>query len=99
MSPFVHVLTWVAIAFSAAAAGTALFLLAAPRVRGQHAHPGEASRLWRTVRISCGVILILSSRWTGGPAMWLLPVLGIWLVLVWDLASRLRTRHRLTRVG
>jgi hypothetical protein len=99
MPPFLLVLTWVAIALSAAAAGIALFLLASPRVKRQHADAGEAHRWWRTVRVSCGVILALCSRWTGGAPMWLLLAAGIWLFLVWDLASWLRTRYRLTRPG
>ena len=57
------------------------------------------STSWQTVRTGCGVILLVSARWADGAAVWLLLAAGIWLVLVWNLVSWLRTRYRLTRVG
>lgn len=99
MSSLPDVLSWAAIGCGAAAAALGLVTLAVRRARGRPADPGVTSMSWRTVRVGCGVILISCMRWTGGVAAWLLPAVGIWLVLVWDLVSWLRTRYRLTRVG
>jgi hypothetical protein len=44
-------------------------------------------------------ILLSVSRLTDGAAAWVLLAAGLWLVVVWDLASWFRTRYRLTRVG
>lgn len=99
MSLFVDVLAWAAIACAAAGAAAALASLAAGRAEGQPARPGTASVSWRTVRLCAGVILLSCIRWTGGAVTWLVLAAGIWLVLVWDLASWLRTRYRLTRAG
>jgi hypothetical protein len=98
MSSLSDVLSWAAIGCGAAAAALGLVTLAARRARGRPAEPGVASMSWRAVRVGCGVILISCIRWTGGVAGWLLLAGGIWLVVVWDLASWLRARYRLTHL-
>lgn len=99
MSLLLDVLTAVAIACGAVGAGLALFMLVSRRPNGQHASRVPASSEWRTVRACCGVILLSVTHWTGGVLVWLLLAVGLWLLLVWDLTSWLRTRYRLTRVG
>lgn len=95
MSSVIDVLSWAAIGCAAAAVVTAVVLLATQRPA---AH-GAPSTLWQTVRTGCGVILLVSARWTGGVVVWLMLAAGIWLVLAWNLVSWLRMRYRLTRVG
>jgi hypothetical protein len=95
MSSVVNVLSWAAIACAAAGVVVSLVMLATGRPAAREA----PSTSWRTVRMGCGVILLVSARWAGGAAAWLLLAAGIWLVVVWNLVSWLRMRYRLTRVG
>ena len=97
MPLYVNVLSWTAIGLATAGAAAALLPIRAHRVTGQHAR--VTTREWRTARTCCGVILLTCSRWTQGIATWLLLAAGCWLIVVWDLASWLRTRYRLTRIG
>jgi hypothetical protein len=99
LTPLANVLSWLAIAVGAVGASIALFALATARAKGQPGRHAAPSTSWRTVRSCCGVILISSSHWFGGIPQWLLLAAGIWLVLVWDFSSWLRTRYRLTRLG
>lgn len=99
MDLLLDVLTGVAIACAAVGAGLALFMLVIRRSKGQHANRVPASSEWRTVRACCGVILLSVTHWAGGVVVWLLLAAGLWLLLVWNLTSWLRTRYRLTRVG
>jgi hypothetical protein len=47
--------------------------------------------------ILTGVAITLAVA--GAAATWVLLATGLWLIVVWDLASWLRTRFRLTRAG
>jgi hypothetical protein len=94
MSTVVDVLSWAAIACAAAGVVVSLVMLATQRPAARVA----PSTSWQTVRTGCGVILLVSARWAGGVAVWLMLAAGIWLVLAWNLVSWLRMRYRLTRV-
>jgi hypothetical protein len=95
MSSVADVLSWAAIGCAAAGVIVSLAMLATGRPAA-HVAPSTS---WQTVRTGCGVILLVSARWADGAAVWLLLAAGIWLVLVWNLVSWLRTHYRLTRVG
>jgi hypothetical protein len=100
MSLLLEILSWVTITLAVAAAAATLLLMPARRAKGRHAsRGGAASSEWRTVRTCCGVILISASRLTDGAATWVLLAAGVWVIAVWDMASWLRTRYRLTRAG
>jgi hypothetical protein len=99
LTPLANVLSWLAIACGVAGAGIALFALASDHAKGEPGRHAAASTSWRTVRSCCAVVLISSSHWFGGITQWLLLAAGIWLLLVWGLASWLRTRYRLARLG
>jgi hypothetical protein len=94
MSSIVNVLSVAAIAFAAVGLVASLVMLAIERP-GVHVAPSTS---WQTIRTGCGVILCVSARWTNGPVAWLMLAAGIWLLLVWNLASWLRMRYRLRRV-
>ena len=95
MSSVIDVLSWAAIACAAAGVVVALVMLATTERPAGHRAP---STLWQMVRTGCGVILLVSDRWIGGIAEWLLLAVGIWLVLVWNLVSWLRMRYLFSRV-
>jgi hypothetical protein len=100
MSRLLDILTWLTIALAVVVTAVTLLQMPVRRAKGRHARRGgAASSEWRTVRLCCGVILISAGRLTGGAATWVLLAGGISLIMVWDLASWLRTRHRLTRTG
>ena len=100
MSLLLGILTGVTITLAVATTAVTLLLMPARRSKGRHAsRAGAAASDRRTVRLCCGVILLSVSRLTDGAAAWVLLAAGVLLVVVWDLASWLRTRYRLTRVG
>jgi hypothetical protein len=100
MSLLLDILAWVTITLAVAVAATTLLMMPARRAKGRHAsRAGAPSSEWRMVRLCCGVILLSAGRLTDGAATWVLLAGGISLIMVWDLASWLRTGHRLTRTG
>lgn len=100
MSLLLDILAWVTIALAVATAATTVLQMPARRAKGRHAsRAGAPSGEWRMVRLCCGVILPSVGRFTDGAATWVLLAAGVWLVVGWDLALWLRTRHRLTRTG
>jgi hypothetical protein len=99
MTLLADVLSWLAIAFGVVGASLALYVLVARRAKGRPVCHAAASTPWRTLRSCCGVVLLSLVHWVGGIAVWLLLAAGVWLLVAWDLASWLRTRYRLTRIG
>jgi hypothetical protein len=97
MPLYLNVLAWVVIGLAAVNVATELLPIRVRPVTARHAR--AASRDWRMVRLSCGLILLASTNWTHGVASWLALAVGTGLIVVWDLASWLRTRYRLTRAG
>ena len=100
MSLLLDILTWVTIALAVATVAVTLLPMHARRAKGRHARRGGAAISdWGTVRTCCGLILLSAGRLTDGVASWVLLAAGFCLIAVWDLASWLQTRYRLTHAG
>lgn len=89
------IFSWAVIVLGVVTAGIELRSL---RRKGK-ATPEAISGEWRTVRVCSGAALVACANLTGGVVLWLLLPIGVWLGLGWDVASWLRTRYRLTRLG
>jgi len=93
-----EIASWAVIVCGAVTVGIELLELASRRRKGQST-PEATSSSWRTVRVCGGAVVVACANLAGGAAVWLLAPIGAWLVLGWDVASWLRTRYRLTRMG
>jgi hypothetical protein len=98
MQLLLEVFSWAVIVCGVVTAGIGLHELASRRRKGQST-PEATSSSWRTVRVCWGAVLISCANLAGGVVLWLLSPIGVWLALGWDVASWLRTRYRLTRMG
>jgi hypothetical protein len=98
MDLLLEIVSWAMIVLGAVTVGIALHELASRRRKGQST-PEATNSSWRTVRVCGGAVVIACANLAGGVAVWLLAPIGAWLTLGWDVASWLRTRYRLTRLG